>query len=173
MWLVRGDGKPRVAFRLAAVGRPVVLIPDISSHGGAHSCQKLEATMAGTAARFLKRPRSCCGRGIRAAPSHWIRPFSSSGDNIYDVVCVGGGPAGLSLLAALRKPATSLSLSFFLLSPYLSVCCIVMTLADGRESQAPTPSPPGFELPSSKLKTCLPRPPSLSRLPSSPTAAAH
>ncbi|KAI5466241.1 hypothetical protein BGZ63DRAFT_347725 [Mariannaea sp. PMI_226] len=36
------------------------------------------------------------------------RGYSTSQDNIYDVVCVGGGPAGLSLLTALRaNPVTS------------------------------------------------------------------
>ncbi|OAA32747.1 ubiquinone biosynthesis monooxygenase COQ6 [Moelleriella libera RCEF 2490] len=37
-----------------------------------------------------------------------MRTYSTIRDNIYDVVCVGGGPAGLSLLGALRaNPVTS------------------------------------------------------------------
>jgi ubiquinone biosynthesis monooxygenase Coq6 len=36
-----------------------------------------------------------------ATSSQWQLP-----DNIYDVVCVGGGPAGLSLLSALRMYQT-------------------------------------------------------------------
>ncbi|KAH6998220.1 hypothetical protein BKA56DRAFT_537202 [Ilyonectria sp. MPI-CAGE-AT-0026] len=48
--------------------------------------------------------RSC----VRQYQSQLRRAYSTSQDNIYDVVCVGGGPAGLSLLTALRaNPITS------------------------------------------------------------------
>ncbi|KAG5978996.1 hypothetical protein E4U55_005677 [Claviceps digitariae] len=63
-----------------------------------------------TAARWLATPsrsacKRCCSRSVRR---QWTRPYSTSKDDIYDVVCVGGGPAGLSLLAALRaNPTTS------------------------------------------------------------------
>ncbi|EQL00460.1 hypothetical protein G6O67_007048 [Ophiocordyceps sinensis] len=52
--------------------------------------------------RFVCRS---CSRAFRNQPR---RPYSIKTDQIYDVVCVGGGPAGLSLLAALRSsPVTS------------------------------------------------------------------
>ncbi|KAI0482853.1 hypothetical protein GGR56DRAFT_685936 [Xylariaceae sp. FL0804] len=61
--------------------------------------------------RPLRRPMSfvCsgCSRrlGLRQATRSYAR---SSRPDIYDVVCVGGGPAGLSLLAALKaNPATA------------------------------------------------------------------
>ncbi len=60
--------------------------------------------------------RSCQSRMlIHATNMHWAysdaTSVSSSGEpDIYDVVCVGGGPAGLSLLTALRK----LAFMFFL-----------------------------------------------------------
>ncbi|KAG5916598.1 hypothetical protein E4U53_004294 [Claviceps sorghi] len=62
-----------------------------------------------TAARWLATPsRFACKRCSRTSPRQWTRPYSTSKDEIYDVVCVGGGPAGLSLLAALRaNPTTS------------------------------------------------------------------
>ncbi len=43
-----------------------------------------------------------CRRRLRLPGS---RAFSSAIENadLYDVVCVGGGPAGLSLLGALRE----------------------------------------------------------------------
>lgn len=47
--------------------------------------------------RFVCRS---CSRAFRNQPR---RPYSIKTDQIYDVVCVGGGPAGLSLLAALRE----------------------------------------------------------------------
>ncbi|PHH76746.1 hypothetical protein CDD82_3868 [Ophiocordyceps australis] len=50
--------------------------------------------------------RACC----RALTKQPRRPFSSASSraDIYDVVCVGGGPAGLSLLTALRaNPCTA------------------------------------------------------------------
>ncbi|PFH62102.1 hypothetical protein XA68_15063 [Ophiocordyceps unilateralis] len=47
-----------------------------------------------------------CSRAIRRESRRFYS--TRGGDNIYDVVCVGGGPAGLSLLAALRSnPVTS------------------------------------------------------------------
>jgi hypothetical protein len=53
--------------------------------------------------RAILRPYVCqsCRHGIGAGR----RRFGSKSDSpdIYDVVCVGGGPAGLGLLAALRK----------------------------------------------------------------------
>ncbi|KAG5999224.1 hypothetical protein E4U43_002212 [Claviceps pusilla] len=62
-----------------------------------------------TAARWLARPsRFACKRCSRSARRQWTRSYSTSRDEIYDVVCIGGGPAGLSLLAALRaNPITS------------------------------------------------------------------
>ncbi|KAG6028814.1 hypothetical protein E4U41_000573 [Claviceps citrina] len=62
-----------------------------------------------TAARALAAPsRLACKRCSRFARRQWTRSYSTSKDEIYDVVCVGGGPAGLSLLAALRSnPTTS------------------------------------------------------------------
>ncbi|KAG6219792.1 hypothetical protein E4U34_003397 [Claviceps purpurea] len=63
-----------------------------------------------TAARRLVTPsRFACSRCSRSvAHRQWTRSYSTSKDEIYDVVCIGGGPAGLSLLAALRaNPITS------------------------------------------------------------------
>ncbi|KAH7273950.1 putative ubiquinone biosynthesis monooxygenase [Fusarium solani] len=48
--------------------------------------------------------RSC----VRQYQSQIRRASTAAQDNIYDVVCVGGGPAGLSLLTALRaNPVTA------------------------------------------------------------------
>jgi ubiquinone biosynthesis monooxygenase Coq6 len=59
--------------------------------------------------RSLLRPYVCpsCRRGVQSGR----RRFTSNSDqipDIYDVVCVGGGPAGLALLAALRMPLSLL-----------------------------------------------------------------
>ncbi|KAL1984381.1 hypothetical protein VTN96DRAFT_9242 [Rasamsonia emersonii] len=60
-------------------------------------------------ARSVLRPYVCpsCRRGLQSGR----RGYASNSDqipDIYDVVCVGGGPAGLALLAALRaSPLTS------------------------------------------------------------------
>lgn len=62
----------------------------------------MEAILRRPATRYVCR--SCShqlGRSLRR------RTFASSAQpDIYDVVCVGGGPAGLSLLTALRKSAS-------------------------------------------------------------------
>ncbi|KAK2606159.1 putative ubiquinone biosynthesis monooxygenase [Conoideocrella luteorostrata] len=63
--------------------------------------------MAG-ARRLLSTSCFTCKSCSRAVHRQWKRSYSTSKDDIYDVVCVGGGPAGLSLLAALRaSPVTS------------------------------------------------------------------
>lgn len=56
---------------------------------------------------LLARPRFVCRTCTRRfqAQSQSRRSFASTSSaepDIYDVVCVGGGPAGLSLLSALR-----------------------------------------------------------------------
>ncbi|KAH6606464.1 ubiquinone biosynthesis monooxygenase coq6 [Trichoderma cornu-damae] len=56
--------------------------------------------------RFICRS---CSRQVRSSSSY-RRSYAttSSSQDIYDVVCIGGGPAGLSLLTALRaNPTTS------------------------------------------------------------------
>lgn len=47
-----------------------------------------------------------CSRNSCRIKQRMLRAYSNatSKPDIYDVVCVGGGPAGLSLLTALRKP---------------------------------------------------------------------
>ncbi|OAA42606.1 ubiquinone biosynthesis monooxygenase COQ6 [Metarhizium rileyi] len=63
--------------------------------------------MAGTRS-LLKTSTFVCRDCSRSIGSQWRRSFSTTKDDIYDVVCVGGGPAGLSLLTALRaSPITS------------------------------------------------------------------
>ncbi|KAI1436779.1 hypothetical protein GGR50DRAFT_649671 [Xylaria sp. CBS 124048] len=63
--------------------------------------------------RYLRKstPNLCrsCNRKLR---QQLARSYSSApkSDDIYDVVCVGGGPAGLSLLAALRANPTTAGL---------------------------------------------------------------
>lgn len=57
---------------------------------------------------LLRRPvtRYVCTRCSLQTRRTIRRTFASSANpDIYDVVCVGGGPAGLSLLTALRKSA--------------------------------------------------------------------
>lgn len=52
------------------------------------------------------RPYVCssCRSGLRLSSARALTSqASASRPDIYDVVCVGGGPAGLSLLAALRE----------------------------------------------------------------------
>src|SRR5512140_3079880 len=57
--------------------------------------------------------RSCGRRGFRAQrQGRRAYAGTASRDDIYDVVCVGGGPAGLSLLAALRTYQTSHALTY-------------------------------------------------------------
>jgi len=46
---------------------------------------------------------SCIHQLRRQSRSYATKPAPAK-PSIYDVVCVGGGPAGLSLLAALRNP---------------------------------------------------------------------
>ena len=43
-----------------------------------------------------------CVRHVTRQKRSYASHSSTSKPDIYDVVCVGGGPAGLSLLAALR-----------------------------------------------------------------------
>ncbi|KAM0332386.1 hypothetical protein ACHAQA_002664 [Verticillium albo-atrum] len=67
--------------------------------------------MAATPRALMTRPRFVCRSCTRRVSSQTRRSFASAAPtnpDIYDVVCVGGGPAGLSLLAALRSnPTTS------------------------------------------------------------------
>ncbi|KAH6691584.1 ubiquinone biosynthesis monooxygenase COQ6 [Plectosphaerella plurivora] len=60
---------------------------------------------------LLARPRIVCRTCTRRFQTQSRRSFASTSStepDIYDVVCVGGGPAGLSLLTALRaNPVTS------------------------------------------------------------------
>ncbi|KAF2831108.1 ubiquinone biosynthesis hydrox [Ophiobolus disseminans] len=60
---------------------------------------------------FLGAPRSALSRSAAHARIPSYRRFASTSTDapeIYDVVCVGGGPAGLSLLAGLKaSPVTS------------------------------------------------------------------
>ncbi|KAF5023916.1 hypothetical protein F66182_4038 [Fusarium sp. NRRL 66182] len=56
----------------------------------------------------LGKPGFVCRSCIRQCQSQLRRASTSTQDHIYDVVCVGGGPAGLSLLTALRaNPITT------------------------------------------------------------------
>ncbi|OAQ84256.1 ubiquinone biosynthesis monooxygenase COQ6 [Purpureocillium lilacinum] len=53
---------------------------------------------------LLATPRFVCRSCSRSLRGNQLRRrFSTKTDDIYDVVCVGGGPAGLSLLTALRS----------------------------------------------------------------------
>ncbi|UKZ77534.1 hypothetical protein TrVFT333_005257 [Trichoderma virens FT-333] len=55
--------------------------------------------------RFICRS---CSRQARSSASYRRSYATASSQDIYDVVCIGGGPAGLSLLTALRaNPTTS------------------------------------------------------------------
>ncbi|KAH7162901.1 hypothetical protein B0J13DRAFT_23300 [Dactylonectria estremocensis] len=57
---------------------------------------------------ILEKPGFVCRSCVRQHQSQLRRAYATSHGNIYDVVCVGGGPAGLSLLTALRaNPVTS------------------------------------------------------------------
>jgi ubiquinone biosynthesis monooxygenase Coq6 len=51
----------------------------------------------------ILKPGFVCRSCVRQYQFQLRRASTSTQDNIYDVVCVGGGPAGLSLLTALRK----------------------------------------------------------------------
>ena len=53
-----------------------------------------------------------CTRQIRRQQRSYATAAKSSLPDIYDVVCVGGGPAGLSLLAALRKSIATMEYEF-------------------------------------------------------------
>ncbi|KAM5355713.1 hypothetical protein ACJ41O_002359 [Fusarium nematophilum] len=58
--------------------------------------------------RVLGRPGFVCRSCVRQYRFQLRRASTTTQDNIYDVVCVGGGPAGLSLLTALRaNPVTA------------------------------------------------------------------
>ncbi|KAK7426176.1 putative ubiquinone biosynthesis monooxygenase [Neonectria magnoliae] len=57
---------------------------------------------------LLAKPSLVCRSCVRQHQTQLRRASTASKDSIYDVVCVGGGPAGLSLLTALRaNPVTS------------------------------------------------------------------
>ncbi|CAM1506670.1 Fc.00g063110.m01.CDS01 [Cosmosporella sp. VM-42] len=57
---------------------------------------------------LLGQRRFVCRSCVRQYQSQLRRTYATSSNDIYDVVCVGGGPAGLSLLTALRaNPITS------------------------------------------------------------------
>lgn len=51
---------------------------------------------------LLAQPNFICRSCIRQNQSRFRRTYATTANDIYDVVCVGGGPAGLSLLTALR-----------------------------------------------------------------------
>lgn len=55
------------------------------------------------------------GKGVGEGEGKGVR---GAGPEIYDVVCVGGGPAGLSLLAGLRG-------CFSCFSSFVVVCLVV------------------------------------------------
>uniref|UniRef100_A0A0L0NNG7 Ubiquinone biosynthesis monooxygenase COQ6, mitochondrial n=1 Tax=Tolypocladium ophioglossoides (strain CBS 100239) TaxID=1163406 RepID=A0A0L0NNG7_TOLOC len=60
------------------------------------------------AARSLwSSPRFICRSCYRSFGNQLRRSYSAKSEDIYDVVCVGGGPAGLSLLAALRSSSVA------------------------------------------------------------------
>ncbi|CRK41002.1 hypothetical protein BN1708_008407 [Verticillium longisporum] len=67
--------------------------------------------MASNPRHLIAGPRFVCRSCTQRAATQNRRSFATaaaSNPDIYDVVCVGGGPAGLSLLAALRSnPTTS------------------------------------------------------------------
>lgn len=106
----------------------------------------------------IRQHRSQLRRSYATSPNS---SSTSSTSNIYDVVCVGGGPAGLSLLTALRTNRYS---SFPELPPFRADLT--------RKSQDPTPSPPTSKSPSSKPKISPPSNHSTSPLATSPTDAA-
>ncbi|KAF5010383.1 hypothetical protein FDECE_3462 [Fusarium decemcellulare] len=57
---------------------------------------------------ILRNSSFVCRSCVRQCQSQVRRASTITNDNIYDVVCVGGGPAGLSLLTALRaNPITA------------------------------------------------------------------
>lgn len=61
--------------------------------------------------RFSKRPAltlcKSCSRRLRPQLTRSYTSATNAQPDIYDVVCIGGGPAGLSLLTALSKPPQS------------------------------------------------------------------
>lgn len=55
--------------------------------------------------RALSSPLTCC---VRLQPQRRFLSSSVDAPEVYDVVCVGGGPAGLSLLTGLKaSPITN------------------------------------------------------------------
>ena len=84
---------------------------------------------------LLASPRFVCRSCSRSIRSQLRRSYSTKSEDIYDVVCVGGGPAGLSLLAALRESSNRSSPDY-----------------NTNRLQAPAPSLRGSALLSSKLR---------------------
>lgn len=77
-----------------------------SQHHSPPSVQSMHGTMkrmlAGTySSRFNTYVCRSCLRQPRWQKRNYATPSDGSSPDIYDVVCIGGGPAGLSLLAAL------------------------------------------------------------------------
>ena len=64
----------------------------------------------------LLRPYVCqsCSRSLKLESRRYA---TAATPDIYDVVCVGGGPAGLSLLTALRKYGGTITLDYCADSP--------------------------------------------------------
>lgn len=93
-----GHSISRVMFALFAPGIPLPSSFDFRMMS-IHIPDKMRSIT-----RAAVQPYVCasCRYGIRAG-SRRFSTNASQTPEIYDVVCVGGGPAGLGLLAALRK----------------------------------------------------------------------
>lgn len=113
-----------------------------------------------------------CAKSIRARARRYAT-IASSRPEIFDVVCVGGGPAGLSLLTALRKFPSSV--------PYTVVSANIDNLqahhprhptSDSRSS-SPSPSTPSEAGHSPKTNSPIEPPPSHPLLRLSSEKSAH
>lgn len=67
------------------------------------SLHRLEFVSMSARRALLGQPKFICRSCVRQSQSRLRRTYATTTANdVYDVVCVGGGPAGLSLLTALR-----------------------------------------------------------------------